>query len=227
MPIFRPGRRSEFPPPELADEHGLLAIGGDLSIERLLAAYRRGIFPWSGPGEPILWWCPDPRLILVPDRLHVSRSLRATIRKGIYRVRFDTAFTEVIRACATTPRREGPGTWITREVERAYTRLHELGLAHSVESWHGDALAGGLYGVELGRCFFGESMFARETDASKVALVALVEKLKSREVGLIDCQVTTEHLLSLGAEEIPRTEFLRRLEEAMKYPDRPGSWSAS
>src|SRR3954447_3903880 len=197
MPVYRLDDRPIFPPPEDADPCGLLAIGGDLTVDRLLEAYRHGIFPWSGPDEPLLWWSPDPRLILEPDEVNVSRSLRATIRKGAYQVRFDTAFPDVIRGCATAERKGEDGTWITPGVVRAYTDLFDLGFAHSAESWAGGELVCGLYGVQLGRAFFGESMFSRRTDASKVALAALVAELARREIGLIDCQVTTEHLLSL------------------------------
>jgi leucyl/phenylalanyl-tRNA---protein transferase len=223
-PVYRLDRRPLFPPPEKARGDGLLAVGGDLSVPRLLEAYRSGIFPWFDPGEPILWWCPDPRLVLDPAELRVSRSLRATLRKGTYRVSFDVAFARVIRGCAAAPRPGQEGTWITPEVEAAYAALHEQGYAHSVETWAGAELAGGLYGVQLGPCFFGESMFALRPDASKVALVALADDLRSRGIGLIDCQVTTGHLLSLGAREIPRAEFLRRLREAPDDPIPRGSW---
>jgi leucyl/phenylalanyl-tRNA--protein transferase len=226
-PAFLRGRRSGFPPPEWAREDGLLAVGGDLSVERLLEAYRQGIFPWYEAGGPVLWWCPDPRLVLDPADLRVSRSLRAVLRKGTYSTTFDTAFRRVIRACALSPRKEGPGTWITPEVEAAYTGLSEQGYAHSVETWFEGELVGGLYGVLLGRCFFGESMFSRRDDASKVALVALAETLLARDVRLIDCQVASAHLLSLGAVLIPRKEFLRRLGEALAFPTPRESWSGS
>lgn len=224
MPVYRLDDRPIFPDPEDADPSGLLAIGGDLSIPRLLEAYRRGIFPWSGPDEPLLWWCPDPRLILEAEGLRVSRSLRATIRRGTYQVRFDTAFADVVRGCATAERPGEAGTWITPEVEHAYNDLFRLGFAHSAESWVGGELVGGLYGVQLGRAFFGESMFSRRTDASKVALAALSEELKRRAIPWVDCQVTTDHLLSLGAREVPRSEFLRRLAEALRFPTRRERW---
>lgn len=206
-------RSYAFPPPEYAlqEPNGLLAIGGDLAPERIVNAYRHGIFPWYNPGQPILWWSPDPRAVLFPQKLKVSRSLRKTIHHGRYRVSFDTAFSQVIHACATTPRRGQPGTWITAEMQQAYNRLHELGYAHSAESWDGAELVGGLYGLRLGRVFFGESMFSHSTDASKVAFVHLVRQLQRQGVVLIDCQVTTEHLLSLGAEEIPRHRFIQLL----------------
>jgi leucyl/phenylalanyl-tRNA--protein transferase len=215
MPVFRLDRRPIFPPPELADEEGLLAVGGDLAIERLLAAYANGIFPWYEPGGPILWWSPDPRLVLFPDELHVSRRLARTLRSGRFTTTRDAAFPRVIRACAEAERPDQPGTWITPEMQRAYIRLHEAGFAHSVETWRDDNLVGGIYGVRLGRTFFGESMFHAETDASKVALVALVDWLKSGGIGLIDCQVSTPHMLRMGAREVPRAEFLRRVEAGL------------
>ena len=204
-----------FPPVEhaLREPDGLLAVGGNLAPERILNAYRHGIFPWFSPGQPFLWWSPDPRAVLLPEKLKVSRSLRKTISKGSFQIRFDTAFEQVIRACAATPRRGQPGTWITEEMQQAYIRLHEMGYAHSAESWSGNELVGGLYGIRLGRVFFGESMFSRRTDASKVAFVHLVRKLQEEGVVLIDCQVTTDHLLSLGAEEIPRRRFVELLRE--------------
>lgn len=206
-------RSYAFPPVEhaLKEPDGLLAVGGDLAPQRILSAYRHGIFPWFSPGQPILWWSPDPRAVLFPDQLKVARSLRKTINKGSYQVRFDTAFARVIRACAATPRRGQNGTWITPEMQQAYIRLHEMGYAHSAESWHGDELVGGLYGMRLGRVFFGESMFSHRSDASKVAFVHLVRRLQEEGVVLIDCQVTTDHLLSLGAEEIPRRRFVELL----------------
>jgi leucyl/phenylalanyl-tRNA--protein transferase len=226
-PVYFLDERPVFPPPELARGDGLLAVGGDLAVPRLLEAYRNGIFPWYEEGEPILWWSPDPRLVLVPDEFRASRSLRAVLRKGTYEVTFDTTFARVIRACAATPRKHEDGTWITPEVEASYTALHDLGFAHSVETWSRGELVGGLYGVHLGRCFFGESMFALRPDASKVALAALVDVLRSRETHLIDCQVTSEHLLSLGAREVPRAEFLRRLREALRHPTRRERWPRS
>lgn len=207
-------RSYAFPPVEYAlrEPDGLLAVGGDLAPERILNAYRHGIFPWFSPGQPILWWSPDPRAVLFPEKLKVSRSLRKTINHHTYRVTFDTAFAQVIRSCAETPRRRQDGTWISEEMQQAYIRLHELGYAHSAESWLGDELVGGLYGMRLGRIFFGESMFSRRSDASKVPFVHLVRKLQDDGVVLIDCQVTTEHLLSLGAEEIPRKRFIELLD---------------
>jgi leucyl/phenylalanyl-tRNA--protein transferase len=226
-PVNVLGRALTFPPHSRARDDGLLAIGGDLSTARLLAAYRHGVFPWYEAGEPILWWSPDPRLILEPDQLKISRSLRSVIRKGRYAIRFDTAFAAVIHACARAPRGGEYGTWIHPEMETAYTALHATGYAHSVEAWESGDLAGGLYGVLLGRCFFGESMFSFRDDASKVALVALTRHLTTIGVELIDCQVTSPHLLSLGARAIPRTQFLRRLETALAFPTSRQPWCTS
>lgn len=214
-----------FPPAESATPEGLLAVGGDLTSERLLVAYRQGIFPWYSPGQPILWWSPDPRAALYPEKLKISRSLRQTLKRGQLRVTFDNCFQEVMLACAA-PRAQYPGggTWITDDMVEAYTRLHTMGYAHSIESWHEDRLVGGLYGVALGGVFFGESMFARETDASKVALVALVSKLREWGFALIDCQIPSAHLASLGAEEIPRSLFLAELEHALNLHGQPHRW---
>jgi leucyl/phenylalanyl-tRNA---protein transferase len=224
MPIFRLVDEPIFPPPDYADPSGLLAVGGDLSKERLLEAYRLGIFPWYSDDQPILWWSPDPRLTLDLKDFKISRSLRKTLTKGIFQITFDHAFEAVIRACAVVPREAQNGTWITDEMQKAYVNLHGLGYAHSVESWLGGKLAGGLYGVSLGRCFFGESMFHLKTDASKVALAALVEKLKSWDFHFIDSQMTTEHMLRLGAKELPRRIFLKRLQSALRYPTKRGRW---
>ena len=224
MPIYRLVDEPIFPPPEYADPSGLLAVGGDLSKERLLEAYRLGIFPWYSEDQPILWWSPDPRLILNLEDFKISRSLRKTLKKEVFQVTFDHAFEEVIRACASVPREAQNGTWITDEMQEAYVNLHGLGYAHSVESWFGGKLAGGLYGVSLGKCFFGESMFHLKTDASKVALATLVEKLKSWEFHFIDSQMTTEHMLRLGAKELPRRIFLKRLQSALRYPTKRGRW---
>ncbi|MEE2730872.1 MAG: leucyl/phenylalanyl-tRNA--protein transferase [Pseudomonadota bacterium] len=198
----------DFPPIEhaLDDPNGLLAAGGDLSPERLIDAYSKGIFPWFDKDQPILWWSPSPRAVLFPDQLHVSRSLRKTLRKGTYQVTMDTAFTRVIRACSE-PRQYSDGTWITEDMMAAYTRLHELGFAHSVEAWRGNDLVGGLYGIALGRMYFGESMFSRATDASKVAFVHLVGQLKAWGFELIDCQVENPHLVSLGSTNVDRATF--------------------
>lgn len=224
MPIFRLVEEPIFPPPDYADPSGLLAVGGDLSNERLLEAYRLGIFPWYSDDQPILWWSPDPRLVLDLRDFKISRSLRKTLKKGVFQVTFDHAFEEVIRACAVVPREAQNGTWITDEMREAYVKLHGLGYAHSVESWFGGKLAGGLYGVSLGKCFFGESMFHLKTDASKVALATLVAKLKSWDFHFIDSQMTTEHMVRLGAKELPRRIFLKRLQSALRHPTRRGRW---
>jgi leucyl/phenylalanyl-tRNA--protein transferase len=215
-----------FPPVERALRHpnGLLCAGADLSIERLLAAYRRGIFPWYSDDEPILWWSPDPRMVLFTDELKISRSLAKSIRNKGYEVRVDTAFDEVIEGCAA-PRRGASGTWLGPEMRRAYRRLHRAGYAHSFETWRDGRLVGGLYGVAIGRMFYGESMFTRAPDASKVALVALARTLRARGFPMIDCQQRTPLLAALGAREIPRAEFLRRLAALVNYPEPPGKWS--
>jgi leucyl/phenylalanyl-tRNA--protein transferase len=214
-----------FPPVSnaLRSPNGLLCAGGNLSPERLVDAYSHGIFPWFSQGDPILWWSPDPRMVLFPAELRVSRSLRKVVRRGVYETRFDTAFQEVMKACAA-PRDGQGGTWIVPQMVRAYTRLHELGFAHSAESWHEGTLVGGLYGVALGKVFFGESMFTRAADASKVALVHLVERLKADGFRVIDCQQATAHLASLGAREIPRAEFAKMLQESIQYPPTGGHW---
>jgi len=208
----------------LAEPEGLLAIGGCLSKRRLLNAYRHGIFPWYNPGEPILWWSPDPRLVVFPEHLIVSRSLRKTLRKNSFSVTFDKAFNEVINSCAK-PRADDAGTWITADIKQAYNELHRLGIAHSVEAWQDGELVGGLYGVALGQVFFGESMFHSRTDASKVAFVTLVERLKCWGYQLIDCQVHTHHLTSLGAEEIDRDYFIQLLDRYCDMPAQPSAWT--
>jgi leucyl/phenylalanyl-tRNA--protein transferase len=225
VPIFKLDERLEFPPPDLADD-GLLAVGGDLRPERLVLAYSHGIFPWYEEGLPILWHSPDPRMVLEAERLHVPRSLRKVARRGQYRITYDTAFRAVIEACAATPRPDQDGTWITREMVRAYCQLHELGLAHSIEAWRGRDLVGGLYGVSLGGAFFGESMFAHAPDASKVAFVTVVEHLREKGITLIDCQVYTDHLARFGAEEWPRERYLSALSRALRRPTWRGRWTA-
>jgi leucyl/phenylalanyl-tRNA---protein transferase len=224
MPIFRLVDEPIFPPPDYADASGLLAVGGDLSSERLLEAYRLGIFPWYSDDQPILWWSPDPRLVLRLDEFKVSRSLRKTLKKDVFKVTLDRAFEEVIRGCASAPREGQRGTWITKEMQQAYIELHGLGFAHSIETWWGEELAGGLYGVSLGKAFFGESMFHRRTDASKVALAVLVETLQRWGFHFIDAQMTTEHLLRFGAAEMPRRVFLKRLQSALRHPTKRGKW---
>ena len=215
-----------FPPVETAlrEPNGLLAMGGDLSVECLLDAYCHGIFPWFNPGEPILWWSPDPRMVLVPDDIRVTRSLAKRIRNGGFEVRVDTAFADVMRACAA-PRVDAAGTWISQAMVEAYTRLHQAGYAHSVETWHDGALVGGLYGVAIGRMFYGESMFSRMPDASKVALVRLAQQLQQWAFGMIDCQMETAHLASLGARAMSRMAFTDRLAELVNLPHRPGPWA--
>jgi leucyl/phenylalanyl-tRNA--protein transferase len=216
MPVFRLTEDLLFPPPALAKADGLLAVGGDLSKDRILLAYSMGIFPWYSDSSPILWWSPDPRLVLTPEELKVSRSLSQVIKKGVFSVTMDTAFDRVIRNCAEINRKGQHGTWITEEMIGAYIHLHCAGYAHSVESWDSGELVGGLYGIALGKAFFGESMFAIKSNASKVAFVTLVEYLKKLNFSFIDCQVTTEHLKSLGAKEVERKKFLQMLKEALK-----------
>jgi leucyl/phenylalanyl-tRNA---protein transferase len=224
MPIFRLTEKLAFPPPHMATPEGLLAVGGDLRPERLLLAYQHGIFPWYSAGEPILWWSPDPRLVMPLGEMHVSRSLRKVLRQNRFRFTFDHAFDAVIDACATAPRPRQRGTWITPDMLRAYRRLHALGYAHSIECWQHEQLVGGVYGVSLGACFYGESMFSRVSNASKVALVTLVDQLRAWNFTLFDCQVPNHHLLSLGAVEIARADFLRALQQALRRPTRCGSW---
>ena len=225
IPFLEPGAAFPALTRALREPNGLLCAGGDLSAESLVEAYSRGIFPWFGPGSPILWWSPDPRMVLYPDEFQVSRSLAKTVRRRTFEVRMDTAFAEVIAGCAA-PRPGQDGTWIVPEIASAYLRLHERGLAHSVESWREGRLVGGLYGVLLGRVFFGESMFARETDASKVALVHLVGHVRSLGVRVIDCQQATRHLASFGAREIPRADFARLLGESIQYAPTGSRWIA-
>ena len=217
--------RDPFPPVEtaLTEPNGLLAAGGDLTPARLLDAYRQGIFPWSADDEPMLWWSPDPRMVLFVGELRLSRSLQRRIRSGVFRVTADSAFADVVAGCAG-PRRDGEGTWITTEIARAYGHLHRSGHAHSIEAWADGALAGGLYGVSIGRMFYGESMFARVADASKVALVAAVRQLARWRFEMIDCQMTTAHLASLGAREIPRSEFLRQMRRLAAAEPVPAPW---
>jgi leucyl/phenylalanyl-tRNA--protein transferase len=208
----------------LRNPNGLLCAGADLSVERLLAAYRQGIFPWYSDGEPILWWSPDPRMVLHCDELKLSRSLAKNMRNRGFETKIDSAFAGVIQACAA-PRKGAPGTWLGKDMQAAYLALHRAGHAHSVETWRDGRLVGGLYGVAIGRAFFGESMFSRETDASKVALVALVGELRARGFPMIDCQQRTPLLASLGAREIPRRQFLRRIAALVNYPELPGHWA--
>ena len=216
---------SPFPPLDtaLTEPNGLLAAGGDLSPQRLIEAYRSGIFPWFNEGEPILWWSPDPRMVLLPVELKISRSLGKLLKKGNYEIRIDSAFSQVMRACAAT-RKGHAGTWIHPQMISAYTTLHQMGLSHSVETWVDGELMGGLYGVAQGKVFFGESMFSRTPNASKIALVYLVNQLQRWDFGMIDCQMKTSHLASFGAREIPRAEFSQRLRELVNYPGRVKKW---
>ncbi len=226
MPVFQLDEHIAFPRPELADESGLLAVGGDLSVERLLLAYSLGIFPWYNENLPILWHSPDPRMVLLPDELYVGRSLRKAIRRRPYELKLDHDFEQVIARCANVERPEQDGTWVTDDMQRAYVDLHDRGYAHSVEAYQGDELVGGLYGVSLGSAFFGESMFAVAPDASKIAFVTLVEQLAAWHFDLIDCQVYTDHLARFGAAEWPRDKFLLALERSLHaQPTRRGIWS--
>lgn len=214
-------RNSPFPSPDTAlrEPNGLLAAGADLSPERLVSAYRRGIFPWFEQGQPVLWWSPDPRAVLFPEHLHISRRLARTLKRGDFHCTLDLAFDEVMRGCAG-PRRNQSGTWITPSMREAYGELHRRGIAHSVETWRGDRLVGGIYGLAIGSLFCGESMFSRETDASKVALVVLVDFLKTAGYRLMDCQVANDHTRSLGVEEIPRVDYLNYVETWRDEPPR-------
>ena len=225
MPIFRLSDRMSFPPPYFAAHNGLLAIGGDLSETRLLLAYRMGIFPWFSPDDPILWWSPDPRLVLYPDEIRVSRRLRRKMKNSDFTVYSDSAFNRVIGECARIRLENNEETWLIDEMISAYARLHKHGYAHSVETWQRGALVGGLYGISLGGAFFGESMFSRVSDASKVALVALCRHLARSGFDLIDCQVATSHLKGLGAREISRKHFLKQLEASMDRPTDKGRWT--
>jgi len=224
VPVFLLSDTIEFPPPHLASKDGLLAVGGDLSQKRLLLAYRMGIFPWFSNNEPILWWSPDPRLVLYPHEIKISKTLKKIIKKEVFKVTMDLAFNEVINQCAQIRLKKNQGTWIIEDIIEAYCRLHESGFAHSVEVWRQGELAGGLYGVSLGKCFFGESMFTRINNASNIALVKLVKYLKKLSFDLIDCQVTTGHLIRFGAREIPRKLFLEQLEKSLTAPTQKGKW---
>ena len=224
MPVFLLSDTIEFPPPHLASEEGLLAVGGDLSQKRLLLAYRMGIFPWFSNNEPILWWSPDPRLVLYPHEFKISKTIKKIIKKDVFKVTMDLAFNEVINQCAQVRVQKNQGTWIVKDMIDAYCNLHESGFAHSVEVWQGGDLAGGLYGVSLGKCFFGESMFTRVSNASNIGFVKLEEHLKKLSFDMIDCQVATEHLTRFGARQIPRIRFLNQLEKSLKAPTIKGKW---
>ncbi|HSK81600.1 MAG TPA: leucyl/phenylalanyl-tRNA--protein transferase [Thermoanaerobaculia bacterium] len=220
-----PRRRIFFPPASWASPDGVLAIGGQPDPETLKEAYGRGIFPWPHEGWPLLWFCPDPRFVLVPEEAHVSRSLRKVMRRGTYEVRADTAFRDVISRCAGKPRPGQDGTWITKDMVAGYTALHEEGLAHSIEAFRDNRLVGGLYGISLGAVFFGESMFADEPDASKVAFATLLANLVRWRFALVDCQSYTDHLARFGAEDWPRGRFLKLLKKALREPTRQGPWT--
>ena len=224
MPVYLLTDELVFPPPERASREGVVAVGGDARPERLLLAYGQGIFPWPAESMPLLWFSPDPRFVLVPREAHVGRTLRKRVRRGDLEVRFDTHFRAVIEACAEAPRPGQDGTWITDSLVAGYCALHDSGFAHSIEAWRGDKLVGGLYGVSLGRAFFGESMFAREDDASKVAFAVLLAHLVHWDFHFVDCQVRTEHLERFGAVDWPRTRFLRLLRHALTLETRVGPW---
>lgn len=212
MPIFKIGKNPVFPSAELADENGIIAVGGDLSSTRLLNAYSNGIFPWFNEGEPIIWWSPDPRLVLFTEELHISKSMKKLLNKNEYTVTYNTKFRKVIRSCSL-PRAYEKETWISEDMLNAYTLLHKMGYAISTEVWKNNKLVGGLYGIGMGKCFFGESMFFLEKNASKYGMIKLVQKLKSLNIPFIDCQITTDHLVSLGAREISRKKFLKLIKD--------------
>lgn len=224
MTIFYLNEENVFPPVSFAQKNGILAIGGDLSPARLIAAYEKGIFPWYSQGDPIIWWSPDPRFVIFPEKIKISRSMKQEIRKGTFKITADRAFDQVIKACRN-PRKHESGTWITDDIVKGYTELHKLGYAHSIEAWKDEKLTGGLYGVSLGRCFFGESMFYTEPNSSKAAFITLAEKLASLNFDIIDCQVYTAHLESLGAVEIPREEFIAILNSSLTQETLKGNWS--
>lgn len=224
MPVFQLREDPLFPNPHLADDSGLLAIGGDLGTDRLIQAYAHGIFPWYSEGEPIMWWSPDPRMILYPNKLKISKSLQQQLNKDSYQVSFDKHFDKVIAACAQVPRFGQSGTWITTEMLEAYQKLHEEGYAHSVEVMESGKVVGGLYGISLGKAFFGESMFYHRRDASKIALTHLVKRLTEWDFHFIDAQVETDHMIRMGAKNVPRNEFLKELEIALQAPTIKGKW---
>jgi len=225
MPIYQLNESLVFPHPSLANEDGILAVGGDLTIERLLLAYQNGIFPWYNEGEPIIWWSPDPRFVLFPEKIRITKSTRQSIRNAGFSVTFDTQFEQVIRNCKHVKRGKQPhGTWITEDMLNAYNNIHRAGFAHSVEVWKENELVGGLYGISIGKCFFGESMFHKASNASKIALIHLTLNLHRHGFWLIDCQQETDHLKRLGAEAISRSEFLQLLEKNTREQSIIGSW---
>jgi leucyl/phenylalanyl-tRNA---protein transferase len=225
MSVFKLSGNLEFPPPCLAESNGLLCVGGDLSTERLLLAYSSGIFPWYSDNEPILWWSPDPRLVLYPKNIKISKSLKKKLAKHEFKITIDKSFEDVIYACASTRTQNCQETWLVNEMIQAYIKLHNEGFAHSVECWKDDKLAGGLYGISLGGCFFGESMFTYISDASKIALATLSNYLLKLNFDLIDCQVTSEHLISMGGFEISRQDFLDQLNLSLQKPSITGEWN--
>jgi len=226
MPVFWLTDELAFPNPRFTGEEGILAVGGDLSIERLLIAYKIGLFPWFNPEDPILWWCPDPRFVVFPNEIKVSKSMRPYFNQKKYTVTFDTAFKEVILGCQKTPRKGQTGdTWLTNEMMASYVKLHEIGLCHSVEVWKGSELVGGLYGISLGKCFFGESMFSWASNASKVGFITLVRELEKKNFWLVDCQQGTDHLISLGARGISRDIFLDLMSKNEKETTIKGPWT--
>ena len=224
MPIFALDDSCNFPDPNQADQSGLLAVGGDLSSNRIIKAYEQGIFPWFSEGDPILWWSPDPRMILFPEKLNVSKSLRQSLNNSNFEVTFDKSFVDVVTHCSNIPRKDQDGTWITKEMKQAYLNLHELGYAHSVETWLDGELVGGLYGISLGHAFFGESMFYTRRDASKIALYHLTEKIINWGFFFIDAQIETDHMQRMGAENISRNDFLKLLNKALKHKTKKGKW---
>lgn len=223
MPVFYLSEKILFPPVHYAEPSGILAVGGDLSPERLLEAYKMGIFPWFSDDSPIIWWSPDPRFVVYPGEIRISRSMRQVIERGVFRITFDTVFRDVITECSM-PRKHEQGTWITDDMIEAYVKLHELGYAHSIEAWSGDKLAGGLYGVSLGGVFFGESMFSKESNASKAAFITLAVNLKRCGFDIIDCQVHTDHLESLGAFEMTRDDFVSIINNSVSRETIKGNW---
>ncbi len=224
MPVFLLSDELIFPPVSLSREDGLLAVGGDLGPDRLLLAYQHGIFPWYAEDEPIMWWSPDPRLVLFPEDLKISKSLGKIINKKKFKITFDEVFPDVIKNCAFNRKMNGEETWLVDDMIEAYIKLHQAGYAHSAEAWFDDELVGGVYGISLGRIFFGESMFTKISNASKVAFTSLVQYLEDNSFDLIDCQVTTGHLINFGAKEMTRNQFLISLNESLKLPDLKGKW---
>jgi leucyl/phenylalanyl-tRNA--protein transferase len=225
MPVFKLSKEIVFPPPELARDDGLLAVGGDLSAERLLMAYQMGIFPWYSEGDPILWWSPVPRLIMKPSEFHLAKRLARELRKGVFQFSFDQDFKAVIESCAISRTKQNESTWINKKMIKAYCHLHKLGFAHSVECWQNNNLVGGLYGVAVGGAFFGESMFSKVPNSSKAAMAILARHLQEWNFSLIDCQMRTSHLISLGAYEINGPDFFNRLQKAILKPEHQSPWS--